>query len=456
MFVCEQVFAYRRLQYADGPIMYFVYSFLYVLALIISSPYWLLGMLRDGKYRAGFSERFGSVPRRLKLPHAGQDSIWVHAVSVGEVLAVSGLISALATEHPETRIFVSTTTLAGQRLAWERFGAKSVFYMPLDLTFAIRLFLKAIRPRTLILAETEFWPNVLRMAKARGTRIVVVNARISDRSFPGYRRFRFLLGRVLGNVDLFLSQTDVDRERLIAIGAIPERVLVSGNLKFDIKTPAESALSRVLRHVLSADQRVLVFGSTVEGEEPLLVPCFKAVLREFDSAVIVLAPRHPERFDAVAELLRNSGMSFWRRSAWNSSPIAQGVLLLDTIGELASVYSLADLAFVGGSLVPRGGHNILEPAQFAKPIVIGPYYENFREIVRVFLSQDAVLVSPPEKLTDCVMQLLRSPDEAAQLGSRAKSVVESGRGSTQRTLEALGGLLEDSPMPDAQISAPRR
>lgn len=436
--------------------MYFLYSILYALALLISSPYWLVGMLRAGKYRAGFSERFGFVPLRLKLPRENQESIWVHAVSVGEVLAVSGLIAALKTEIPEARVFVSTTTLAGQKLAWDQFGPKSVFYMPLDLPFAIHAFLKETRPKMLVLAETEFWPNMLRMAKKRGARIAVVNARISDRSLPGYRRFRSLLSKVLKNVDLFLAQTEADRQRLIAIGAIPERVRVGGNLKFDIKTPAESTLSRALRHVLAADQRVLVFGSTVEGEEPLLIPCFKAVLREFTSTLIVLAPRHPERFDAVAELLRSAGLSFWRRSAWNSSPIARGVLLLDTIGELASVYSLADLAFVGGSLAPHGGHNILEPAQFAKPIVIGPHYENFREIVRVFLAQGAVRVATPEQLTDCVLQLLRSPEEATQLGSRAKAVVESGRGSTQHALEALCELLERNPASDAQLSAPRR
>jgi len=418
--------------------------------------YWLLGMLRDGKYRAGFSERFGAVPRRLKLPQPGQESVWIHAVSVGEVLAMSELVPALRTELPQARIFVSTTTLTGQKLAWERFGPKSVFYMPLDLPFTVRRFLRAIRPTMFVLAETELWPNVLHMARARGARIAVVNARISDRSLPGYRRFPWLLRRVLGNIDLFLAQTEADRERLIAIGALPERVHVSGNLKFDIKTPAESSLSRALRHVLASDQRVLVFGSTVEDEEPLLIPCFKTVLREFPSSLIILAPRHPERFDAVAELLRSSGVSFWRRSAWSSTPISQGVLLLDTIGELASVYSLADLAFVGGSLVRRGGHNILEPAQFGKPIVIGPYYENFREIVRVFLAQDAVRVAPPEQLTGCTLELLRSPTEASQLGSRARSVVESGRGSTQRTLQALSDLLGQSPTLGAQLSAPHR
>src|SRR5215468_1637806 len=332
--------------------MYLIYSILYALALILSLPYWVIGMARAGKYRAGFKERFGSVPSRLKLPQSSESAIWVHAVSVGEVLAVSELVQALKTAFPRKRVFVSTTTLTGQTLARKRFGDESVFYMPLDLPFAVNAHLESIAPQALIIAETEFWPNLLHLAKQRGAQIAVVNARISDRSFSGYRRFRSLLRDVLRNVELFLAQTEVDRDRLIAIGASPDRVLITGNLKFDVKAPPESALSSALRRSIAPDQKVLVFGSTVEGEEALLAPCFKKMFGEFPQALVVLAPRHPERFDAVAELLRESGISFWRRSSWSSSPLGGGVLLLDTIGELASVYSLGDLAFVGGSLVP--------------------------------------------------------------------------------------------------------
>src|SRR5256885_2050119 len=260
----------------------------------------------------------------------------------------------------------------------------SLLYV-LDLAFAVNRYRRVLTPKMLILAETEFWPNMLRLANQSGAQIVVVNGRISDRSLPGYRRFRFLLHEVLQNVGLFLAQTEVDRERLVSIGAPADQVRVAGNLKFDVKTPSDSALSWALRQHIVSNQKVVVFGSSVEGEEQLLIPCFKKLLSEFPQALIVLAPRHPERFDEVAELLRQSGMSFWRRSVWNSSPLGGGVLLLDSIGELASVYSLADVAFVGGSVVPRGGHNILEPAQFGKPILIGPHYENFREIVRTFL-----------------------------------------------------------------------
>jgi 3-deoxy-D-manno-octulosonic-acid transferase len=434
--------------------MYIFYSFLFALALLISSPYWLVGILRAGKYRAGFKERLGFVPPRLVVDQSRR-TIWVHAVSVGEVLGVSGLVAAMKAEFPDVQIFISTTTLTGQQLARERFGRQHVFYLPLDLPFAIKPFLRAIRPKMLAVVETEFWPNLLRLTKEEGAQIAVINGRISDRSLPGYRRFRMVLRHVLSNIDLFLTQTEVDRERLLSIGAIPERVQVSGNLKFDIKAPAESGLSHKLSQVLSPEQRVIVFGSTVEGEEQLLIPCFKAVLADFPQAVIILAPRHPERFDAVLELLRTSGLSFWRRSAWSPSSLAGGVLLLDTIGELASIYSLADIAFVGGSLVPRGGHNILEPAQFAKPILVGPHYENFREIVRAFLAYHAVRVITAPELIATVLQLLRSRDEATQLGSRGWSVVEGGRGSTQRTLNCLRELIERTSTPEAQRNAPR-
>jgi 3-deoxy-D-manno-octulosonic-acid transferase len=435
--------------------MYLLYTVLYALALVITLPYWLIGMLRSGKYRAGLTERLGRVPARLKLPQKDGRAIWFHAVSVGEVLAVSDLISALKTLLPETRFFISTTTLTGQTLARQRFGEANVFYMPLDLPFAVNAVLRAIHPTMLVLAETEFWPNVLRLSKVSGTSIAVVNARISDRSLPGYRRFHRWLSPVLKSVDVFLAQAEIDGERLLDVGAPPERVRVGGNLKFDTKIPPDSALSQLLRQVLASDQHVLVFGSTVDGEELLLVPCFKAVLSEFPNALIILAPRHPERFDTVTELLRSSGLSFRRRSAWNGKPISGGVLLLDTIGELASIYSIAEITFVGGSLVSRGGHNILEPAQFAKPILIGPHYENFRAIVDEFVAHDAVRVVRSEQLAANVLNLLQSPEQAENLGQRAASVVAMGQGSVKRTIDALLELLNRNAVQKPQLSVPR-
>ncbi len=298
--------------------MYFAYSLLLGLALVVALPWWLFQMARSHKYRSGLTERFGRVPDRLKRSQSGALVIWVHAVSVGEVQAISGLIERLRESFSRHRIVISTTTASGQKLARDRFGEKNVFYFPMDLGFAIRPYLRVLRPRLVIVAETEFWPNFLRMAKASGARVAVVNSRVSDRSFPRYRRFKSLLENVLGNVDLFLAQSDVDRGRLIEIGAPAAKVQVSGNLKFDVKPVTESLLSKTLKAEIarSGAGPVIVCGSTVEGEEPLVLEAFKSVLARFPQALMILAPRHPERWSVVAELLEGSGLKYWRRSKW--------------------------------------------------------------------------------------------------------------------------------------------
>ena len=307
--------------------MYFFYSLLLACAALLSLPWWAFQMMRLGKYRAGFKERLGLVPARLRAAKPG--GIWVHAVSVGEVLAVSRLIEELKSAHPGAQVFVSTTTATGQRLARERFGDVHCFFMPVDLGFAVRAYLKALRPRLLILAETEFWPNLLHLTRKRGTAIAIVNARISDRSFPRYRRFRWFFRRVLSNIDLFLAQTAADAGRLRAIGAPTERVQVSGNLKFDIRRPAAAKLAEDLRRAIPAAAPVIVCGSTAEGEEEPLLRAFKDVQNQFPPAVLVLAPRHPERFDKVAGLIASLDMPFVRRGSWAAtSPVSGGAFLL--------------------------------------------------------------------------------------------------------------------------------
>ena len=424
-----------------------LYSAAYALLLILTSPFWLLQMLRKGKYRAGLAERLGRVPRRLHIA-ADQQSIWVHAVSVGEVLAIAGLARELRSRYPELSLYVSTTTLAGQKLARERFGERNVFYFPLDLGFAIRPYLQALRPKLIIIAETEFWPNFIRLAHEAGASLAVVNSRISDGSFPGYKRFRRWLRPILSSIDIFLAQGTADRMRLITIGAPAERVQMSGNLKFEIAAPKESNLTADLRHAIPASAPVLVCGSTVDGEEPILLRAFKQILRQSPQAAMVLAPRHPERFESVAQLVAASGMSFWRRSGWRGAPLAGGVFLLDSIGELASLYSLATVAFVGGSLVPRGGHNILEPAQFGKAIVVGPHTENFREIIQIFLSEGAVEIATGENLGETLLRLLQDISLRERLGHNARGVMQANQGSTARTLEALEALLHAAPTPE--------
>ncbi|HLI62950.1 MAG TPA: 3-deoxy-D-manno-octulosonic acid transferase [Terriglobales bacterium] len=423
--------------------MYSLYSLLLFLTLLVSSPWWLLEMLRHGKYRTGWQERLGAVPQRL-LRQDGQPVIWFHAVSVGEVLAISHVVEELKKQLPGWRIVVSTTTDTGQRLARQRFGEDNVFYLPLDLAFAVRAYMRALRPKLLVLAESEFWPNLLRWARRSGASIAVVNARVSDRSLPGYLRFRNLLRRVMQNIDLFLAQSEEDARRLVQIGAAAERVHVSGNLKFEVKPPARSAITQPLRETIQRESMtpVLVAGSTLEGEEAMLLETFRQVLQLYPSAWLVLAPRHPERFEAAASLIESAGLRFQRRSQWNqASPLAGGVFLLDSIGELAALYEFADLAFVGGSLVPRGGHNVLEAAQFGKAILVGPHTENFRDIVEIFYRADALRIVTPQTLASTVLQLLENHDERAALGRRALEVLRSQQGATDKTVGAILRLL---------------
>ncbi len=437
--------------------MYSLYSILLLLALVVSAPWWLLEMLRHGKYRVGLKERLGTVPDRL-LQQVAANTIWIHAVSVGEVLAISRVIHELKTQLPGWRIVVSTTTDTGQKLAHERFGDTNVFYFPIDLPFAVRAYLKALRPKLLVLAESEFWPNLLRWARLSGVAVAVVNARVSDRSLPRYLRFQKLLRPVMQNVQLFLAQSEEDARRLVRMGAPTERLQVSGNLKFEVKPPARPPIAAAFAALKrEGNGPFLVAGSTLDGEEAMLLEMFREVLPRYPHTVLVMAPRHPERFEVVASLLGLSGLRYQRRSQWKeTTPIAGGIFLLDNIGELASLYEFADLAFVGGSLVPRGGHNVLEAAQFGAPIMVGPYTENFRDIVQVFRNADALRVIAPESLTAAVLQLLENHDERIALGQRAFEVMRSQRGATGRTVSALLELLsEQGALGPAMISERR-
>jgi 3-deoxy-D-manno-octulosonic-acid transferase len=424
--------------------MYLIYSALLAAGLLISLPYWMFGKRRHGRYREGLRERLGRVPSRLQ--DQSRPAIWIHAVSVGEVLAVSELVGELRRRFPLYRVVLSTTTATGQKLAKKHFGEDSVFYFPLDFAFAIRPYLTTLKPQLIVIAETEFWPNFLRLSRKRGARIAVVNARISDRSWPGYRRAMRIgiLPAVLDDIDLFLAQTDEDARRLCDIGAPAERVEVSGNLKFDVAAPDPPAIVASLRTAFqqSGAGPVIVCGSTVGEEEGLLLLAFQNVLASHPQAVMILAPRHPECFGEVAQLLEQMGIRYWRRSLWSGDSIEGGVLLVDTIGELASLYALGDVAFVGGSLVPRGGHNIIEPAQHGVPIIVGNHTENFRDIVGLFQSKDAVRVVGPAEFPLVLMDLLSNQAERAALGRHAAETLRSQMGATERTVKALERLLE--------------
>jgi 3-deoxy-D-manno-octulosonic-acid transferase len=422
--------------------MYALYSALLACFLLVTLPYWLLQMLRHGKYRAGLRQRFGAVPPRLLKPGSGR-AIWVHAVSVGEVVAAGAVIEALRREFPSHRVLVSTTTSTGQKLAAKKFGAVNVFYFPLDFAFAVRPYIEALQPELCVIAETEFWPNFLRLAKQSGARIAVINCRISDRSLPGYLRLRIWLPKVLANVDLFLAQTEEDRRRLTEIGASAARTSVTGNLKFDVAPPPMPSIAGSLRVAFEQTGAgpVLVCGSTLEEEERLLLSAFRNILATHPKAVMILAPRHPERFGEVAGLVDQLGFRAWRRSLWSGESLTGAVLVLDSIGELAALYSLATVAFVGGSLVPRGGHNIIEPAMYGVPIVTGNHYENFRDIVNFFLSRNAVRVVGMAELALVFMELIENAEERMKLGRNARAALDSQRGATTRTLAALKELM---------------
>jgi 3-deoxy-D-manno-octulosonic-acid transferase len=422
----------------------FFYNLALLAALVIGSPWWLIRMATTQKYREGLLERLGAVPARL----TGLDRIiWVHAVSVGEVLAVSRLVKTLDEALPDYRIVISTTTRTGQTLARERFGAERVFYCPLDLPWSVRAYLKALRPQALILAETEFWPNLLSGCFRRAIPVAVVNARISDRSWPRYKALRNLWQPFLSRLSRVLAQSQTDAERLIAIGCLPERVSVAGNLKFDVRAAEEAEATRLLKTV-AAGLRLVVTGSTLEGEESALIEAWPRLLEADSQLAMVLAVRHPERFASVAALLDKSGIQWVRRSAWKGqsaeslSPLRGGqIVLLDTIGELASVYSLASIAFVGGSLIPAGGHNPLEPAQFGVTIAMGPHYANFRAITEDLIAHNAICITEKDQLAKALVDLLCDRTKAAAIGARAKQVFASQAGATDRCVEAIRELL---------------
>lgn len=423
-----------------------IYTIALFMVLAFGLPYWLLAMATDGKYREGLSERLGWVPRRLREGDQ-RKTIWVHAVSVGEVLAASRLVNELGACAPQYRVVLSTTTRTGQRLARERTGPNHTFYFPLDFPWIVRRYLRTLDPVLLVLVETELWPNLLTACRRSSIPVAVVNARISDRSLPRYLRLRAIWKQILAGLSIVLAQSEEDVKRLKAIGAPPNRVSFAGNLKFDVRSAEPAAITTALREKLAPGTRVLVCGSTLDGEEEILLDAFQQLLKTMPDCVMILAPRHPERFARVAWLIKNRNERFVRRSNWIKRPakIKPGtIILLDSIGELASVYALASVAVVGGSLVPGGGHNPLEPAQFAVPVVMGTHYGNFRAIIDTLLQAEALKLATKETLVPMLENLLTDLDAANALGVRALEVFHHQSGATGRAVTALLGLLPAS------------
>ena len=423
--------------------MYLLYSAALAVVAALTFPYFLFQGLRRGKYLRSFTARWGKLPR--EIADLGPGCVWLHAVSVGEVLACPGLVAELRERLPGRKVLVSTTTETGMQAARQRLAADGVFYCPFDFAFAVRRVLGRLKPALVVVAETELWPNLFREARASGARLAVVNARISDRSFPRYKALRFFFRRVLDCADLLLAQSAEDARRLGEMGAAANRVRVMGTLKYDLGEPAPLPPWLAAELEPWAAPGVLLAGSTAEGEEKPVLQAFARLRLRRPSLRLMVAPRRPERFEPLAEMVRASGFQMQRRSQLveENAALSADVLLVDTVGELAALYRYASVAFVGGSLVPHGGQNPLEPAWFARPIVVGPSMSNFREITAAFLAAGALRqVKSTEDLPAVLEELFADPVAARRMGERARALVETNRGSTARTAEALCRLLE--------------
>lgn len=440
--------------------MYFFYRLLTAAGMLFLAPYFAFRGWRRGEPARAFRERLGIVPPEITRAAACKSSgnvapgaIWIHAVSVGEVLAAQPLARALKHQFPDRPVVISTTTETGQRLARERMQcADGIFYFPLDWAVAVRRALSAIRPALVIVMETEIWPNFLREAQRHRIPVIFANGRISERSFARYKRWEFLIAeffaRVLRDPELFLVQTREDAGRLAQMGAPQERIEVTGNLKYDAEPPVVGEFGAWLSQQIRQQERwpVVVAGSVVAEEEEAVLAAYDVVQRQWRRALLILAPRKPDRFDAAAAISAAGGWNVVRRTLMDlAQPLQENadVLILDSIGELAGLYSLGDAVFVGGSLIAAGGHNILEPAWLSKPPVFGPSMENFSEMASQFLSAHAgVQVTSGPQLGKVWVQLIEDTPIRERMGAAARALSERNRGATQRSLERIAAVLD--------------
>ena len=426
--------------------MYVLYSLAIICYAILLAPRLVYDAFRHGKYIGTLGERWGRLPAAINP--GGVPSIWIHAVSVGEVLATGALIPALRDRYPDHPLWLSTTTQTGRAAATGLEGVDGLFYFPFDLSPVVARVLDQVRPILFIMVDTELWPNLLRHCTLRGVKTTLVNGRISDRSYPRYRVIRPFFRHVLAGVDRFCAQTEESGRRLIELGAPPTRVTVTGNLKFDTLPVPDSrspwVCAGVLRAFRIAEGRTVVMAaSTHPGEETAVLEAFGRIRRGDPTALLVVAPRHPERCDEVMALAAGQGLDVVRRSDLpvDGEPRA-AVVVLDTVGELATLFQTATVVFLGGSLVPAGGHNVLEPAAWGKPVVFGPHMENFAEIAELFLTTRAAYqIRSADALEPALSTLLSDPVQRAALGAAARTLVAANRGATDRSLAVMAPLL---------------
>ncbi|MBI2002446.1 MAG: 3-deoxy-D-manno-octulosonic acid transferase [candidate division NC10 bacterium] len=419
--------------------MYWLYSLGLGAFFVGGLPVFMAQAILRGKYRRGLPERLGRVPA-----WAGPvPPVWLHAVSVGEVMAAIPLARELAGRRPDLPLLVSTVTDTGRNVAEQRLPGKQFVFFPVDLGWAVEPALDRLRPRIVLLTETEIWPNFIRACGARGVPVVLINGRISPRSYPRYRRVRRLFAQVLRGIRLFCMQTPEDAGRILDLGAPAERVHVVGNLKFDLAVTGDPQDGSAVRRMLGLppSRPVLVAGSTHRGEEAPVLEAFHAVRSAVPDLTLLLAPRHPERLEEVETLLERTGVAWSRRSRLPASQ-PPPVILVDTMGELAWLYAAGTVVFVGGSLVPIGGHNVLEPAAYARPVLFGPHMGNFAEMARLFLEQGAAIqVMNADGLAAEILRLLQEPRLAGRMGEAGRGIVETHRGAGRRTLDLLEALL---------------
>ncbi len=439
----------------------YLLNVVYLLLILAASPWLLWAAVRKGKYREGYAAKFlGRVPRRTSKGTC----VWLHAVSVGEVNLLAPLIREIARQRPDWECVVSTTTMTGKALANKKYPELTVFYCPLDFTWAVRAAMRRIRPDLLVLAELELWPNLIHAARRHGAPVAVINGRLSEHSFRGYRRIRPLVARLLRCIDLVAAQDDTYAERFRALGAIRERVHVTGSMKFDgAQTESSNPATRRLHELAGFDDHDVVFlaGSTQEPEEAVALEAYRRLRATWPSLRLVLVPRHPDRFGAVARLLDQSGVAWQRRTDLDRrGPESNArVLLVDVVGELGAWWGTARIALVGGSLGNRGGQNMIEPAAYGAAVSFGPNTRNFRDVVTSLLARDAaVVVHNVDELAQFVGRCLQKPAYASALGHRARSLVLAQIGATQRTVALLGDVLtargrDDPPVRRAATAA---
>jgi 3-deoxy-D-manno-octulosonic-acid transferase len=436
-----------------GRLLAWLLSGIYLAALFFLAPLIIWQSLRTGKYRDGYREKLlGLVPRR----EGDAVCVWIHAVSVGEVNLAATLVTELRAAHPEWQLMISTTSRAGYELARKKYAALTVFYCPLDFSWAVRTAVRRVRPSLIVLAELELWPNLIAAAKEQGARVAIINGRLSDKSFPGYRRIRPLISHVLRQVDLIAAQNDESAGRFRELGSPPDRVHVTGSLKYDgaqtdRDNPRTAALCKLAG--FADDDIVFLAGSTQEPEEQIAIDIFRHLAAQHRRLRLIIVPRHPERFDAVANLLNESGLPWLRRSQLSArssglaprSSLPAPILLIDTVGELSAWWGAAHIAFVGGSFGSRGGQNMIEPAAYGAAVSFGPNTWNFRDITTALAAADAaVVVRDAKELEGFVRRCLADPAYVSILGARAQALVRSQLGATARTTRLLETLIREN------------